>query len=406
MDIEVRPIVDAEFEECLRSLELSFSGSVTQEDMTRERLVPRWTDGTRRSTAGGWSGERRRPATASRFPGAPRCGGGRHGRRRPADAPAARDQRGAHARAAGRRPCARRADRGAVRLRGRHLRPLRLRLSAFLGEIDFEGGRPRSSAGIDPVGSVRLLPRGEALPAMRAIYDRAQPRRPGMIAMDDAWWEWLFFEKESDKDEPTFFAVHDTDGEPDAYATYRVKHEWPDSIPKLELTVRQLVAVTPDAYADIWRYLFDVDLVHRVKAWNRPVDEPLSFLMEEPRRLRLRIARRVARATRRRARRAGGARLRGRGSRSSSTSRIGSVPGTRAGTPSRCPAGERPRADARTTSPTSPAARPIWAPRIWEQPRSGSSIGPAASMSPRPAALDRVDALFASDPAPWSSFIF
>src|SRR6185503_8066766 len=39
MDIEVRPIVDAEFEECLRSLELSFSGSVTQEDMTRERLV-------------------------------------------------------------------------------------------------------------------------------------------------------------------------------------------------------------------------------------------------------------------------------------------------------------------------------------------------------------------------------
>ena len=50
------------------------------------------------------------------------------------------------------------------------------------------------------------------------------------------------------------------------------------------------MAATPDAYADIWRYLFDVDLVHRVKAWNRPVDEPLSFLMEEPRRLRFRIA--------------------------------------------------------------------------------------------------------------------
>ena len=163
-------------------------------------------------------------------------------------------------------------------------------LSAFLGEIDFEGGRSTFIRGYRPVGSVRLLPRAEALPAMRAIYDRAQPRRPGMIAMDDGWWEWLFFEKESEKDEPTFYAVHDTDGEPDAYATYRVKHEWPDSIPKLELTVRQLVAATPDAYADIWRYLFDVDLVHRVKAWNRPVDEPLSFLMEEPRRLRLRIA--------------------------------------------------------------------------------------------------------------------
>ncbi len=72
---------------------------------------------------------------------------------------------------------------------------------------------------------------------MRPVYDRAQPRRPGMIAMDDAWWEWLFFEKETEKDDPTFFAVHDTDGEADAYATYRVKHEWTDSLPKLELTV-------------------------------------------------------------------------------------------------------------------------------------------------------------------------
>jgi predicted acetyltransferase len=76
----------------------------------------------------------------------------------------------------------------------------------------------------------------------------------------------------------------------DAYATYRVKHEWTDSLPHLELSVSQLIATSPQSYADIWRYLFDIDLVHRVKAWNRPVDEPLFFLMQEPRRLRFRTA--------------------------------------------------------------------------------------------------------------------
>jgi predicted acetyltransferase len=161
-------------------------------------------------------------------------------------------------------------------------------LASFLGEIDVEAGRTTFIRGYRPAGRVRLLTRTEALPLMRPVYDRAQERRPGMIAMDDRWWEWLFFEEEKEKDEPTFFAVHDIDGAADAFATYRVKHEWTDSLPNLELSVRQLVATTPQAYADIWRYLFDIDLVRRVKAWNRPVDEPLFFLMQEPRRLRFR----------------------------------------------------------------------------------------------------------------------
>ncbi len=256
-------------------------------------------------------------------------------------------------------------------------------LSAFLGEIDFEGGRSTFIRGYRPVGSVRLLPRAEALPAMRAIYDRAQPRRPGMIAMDDAWWEWLFFEKESEKDEPTFYAVHETDGEPDAYATYRVKHEWPDSIPKLELTVRQLVATTPGCVRG--------HLAVPVRRGPGPSGEGL-----EPSRRRAVVVpdgraappappdrRRVARAARRRARRAGGARLRRR--RSRRRRRRGSVLFLERGPvrASRCPPG-RPAAPARTTSPISPAARPIWAPRIWEGRRSGSSIGPAASTSSAP----------------------
>ena len=45
------------------------------------------------------------------------------------------------------------------------------------------------------------------------------------------------------------------------------------------------MASTPSGNADIWRFLFDIDLVATVEAWNRPADEPLLQLVREPRRL-------------------------------------------------------------------------------------------------------------------------
>jgi len=84
-----------------------------------------------------------------------------------------------------------------------------------------------------------------------------------------------------------FVAVREGSGGADAYALYRVKHEWPGSMPRLELTVEDVQATTPQAYAEIWRFLLDVDLVSRVKAWSRPPDEPLLHLLQEPRLLQL-----------------------------------------------------------------------------------------------------------------------
>jgi predicted acetyltransferase len=46
------------------------------------------------------------------------------------------------------------------------------------------------------------------------------------------------------------------------------------------------MASTASGNAAIWRFLFDVDLVATVEAWNRPADDPLLHLVREPRRLR------------------------------------------------------------------------------------------------------------------------
>jgi predicted acetyltransferase len=60
-------------------------------------------------------------------------------------------------------------------------------------------------------------------------------------------------------------------------------------MPKLQVEVKELIAATPQAHADLWRFLFDIDLVSSVEAWNRPSDEPLMWLMAEPRQLRMRL---------------------------------------------------------------------------------------------------------------------
>ena len=78
------------------------------------------------------------------------------------------------------------------------------------------------------------------------------------------------------------YAVHRDDaGTADAYAVYWTKHDWPRSVPSGTITVHECVASTPAGNADIWRFLFDVDLVATVEAWNRPADEPLLHLLRE-----------------------------------------------------------------------------------------------------------------------------
>jgi predicted acetyltransferase len=291
MDVEIRTITEGELEGWLGSLALSFSEAFTPEDIAHERLVAE----TDRMIGAFDDGRIVGGAAAVSFritvPG---------GVEVPAAGVTAVGVQPSHRRR-GLNGSLMRAQLDDVHTRGEPIAVLYASeggiygrfgygLASLLGEIDLDGERSAFNRGYRPTGNVRLMTRGEALPLMRPVYDRAQAARPGMIALDDRWWQWLFFEGEKEKDDPTFFAIHDTDGAADAYATYRVKHDWSDSLPNLELTVRQLVATSPRSYADIWRYLFDIDLVRRVKAWNRPVDEPLFFLMQEPRRLRFRTS--------------------------------------------------------------------------------------------------------------------
>lgn len=278
-------------------------------------------------------------------------------------------------------------------------------LGTFGCDIDLETDRSEYVRGYTPSGRVHLLERAAALPPMRSVYDRVWPERPGMLELNERWFEHVTYEPEHERTErPCYYAVHTTGEVVDAYAIYRVKHEWPGGVPRNELELEDLQATTPQAYADMWRYVLDADLVHHVTSWNRPVDEPLLHLLREPRRLRLRVGDSlwvrlvdVPRA------------LEGR--RYASEGRLVIEVSDRF-----CPWNEgryelvgapegaecrRTDAEADLVCTTNDLGATYLGGSTFRQLHRAGHIG-----EERSGALARADAMFASDPAPWSSHLF
>lgn len=138
-------------------------------------------------------------------------------------------------------------------------------------------------------GSLRMLEKDEARATIPAIFDRVLIRHPGAVSRPRRWAEQHFKDRESERDGAShrFYVIHEPDGggAPDGYAAYRLKRDWPSNVPGFELVAEEVLAEDDEVEAALWRFLLDVDLVAKVKAWARPVDEPLRWRLLDPRRL-------------------------------------------------------------------------------------------------------------------------
>jgi len=145
----------------------------------------------------------------------------------------------------------------------------------------------RHSAFLKPVpaGRVRLVDEDGARKLFPEIFDRARRDKPGAVQRVDAWWPSEFFWREPDEKGTRFYCVCESpDGSLDGYAAYRFEPNW-DNDSNATVHVTDLVSVSAEARAVLWRYLLDVDLVENIKAWVVPVDEPLRWLLRESRRM-------------------------------------------------------------------------------------------------------------------------
>jgi predicted acetyltransferase len=142
----------------------------------------------------------------------------------------------------------------------------------------------RGMAGAEGRSTIRIVPPERLRPVAPDLY-RAS-RQPGDVDRLDPWWDSRLgitrVEGLTDQGVVTVLAT-DPVGQPVGYLRYSAENDWRDRVCHTVVEVRDLRAVTPQAYADLWRYLIELDGVATVRAAERPVDEYLSLLLQDPR---------------------------------------------------------------------------------------------------------------------------
>src|SRR5215475_2205726 len=150
--------------------------------------------------------------------------------------------------------------------------------------------RPEADTGS---GRVRLVGEEEARPQLAAVYEAVRPGCIGFLDRPGRWWDHRLYDPEHWRDGSTSlrFALHDEpDGRTTGYAVYRTKAGWEDwDEPSGQLTIREMFATTPQAYAALWSYLAGLDLIRTVERFHGPADEPLTYLVTDARAVRLQL---------------------------------------------------------------------------------------------------------------------
>jgi predicted acetyltransferase len=139
-------------------------------------------------------------------------------------------------------------------------------------------------------GQIRLLDNDDARKVLPEVHEEGRRRRPGEISRLAPWWDRYFDDPEKDREGGggQFHAVHESArGRPDGWVTYRYHSSWGHGLPAHRVDLRGLVGLDPVAHASLWRYLLELDLVGELTAAVLPVDEPLRWLLADPRQMRV-----------------------------------------------------------------------------------------------------------------------
>jgi predicted acetyltransferase len=138
-----------------------------------------------------------------------------------------------------------------------------------------------------PGGRLRLILPGESVAELSAVYDRIRAGRTGWSSRPGAWWDYRIRDHSETRGGATGLhgVLFEGSGGPEGYALWRVKNNWDEYGPNADVRVHEVAAGDPGVYAALWQFLFGIDLARRVEFEFGALDEPLQYLVDEPRRL-------------------------------------------------------------------------------------------------------------------------
>ncbi len=148
--------------------------------------------------------------------------------------------------------------------------------------VDVRSARFRRPGG----GSVELVDRDAIRAVGPRLYERFRTARAGSILRPDYWWDQSLgiVQRAWPLPKGLRYVLHrDEQGDPQGYLWYHVEEKWNDRQPDSTLVVDELLSCTDDAYARLWRFACEVDMVATVKAEDRSPDEALPWLLEDGR---------------------------------------------------------------------------------------------------------------------------
>jgi len=165
-------------------------------------------------------------------------------------------------------------------------------LAALCGDMNIPRTHSDFVRPVERKGNVRIVGHDEALTVCPPVYDRVCSETPGMFARTREWWQSRVL------DDPEWcrfgggelsVAVLEADGRPQAYALYRLNFSYEDGVPTGKVVVLEAMGAEPEAEIAVWRFLLDIDWMASIEAELLPLDHPLLLLAAEPGRLRFRV---------------------------------------------------------------------------------------------------------------------
>lgn len=125
----------------------------------------------------------------------------------------------------------------------------------------------------------------EAAAILPGIYDQMHQQTIGSVNRNEGRWRYELFDEERVRGGASelFFAICEEAGEQTGYVAYRMRRIGDSDMGILEVV--EQVSVTNTAHETMWRFLLNFDLVGKITAVNRPSDDPLWWMLSDPRRL-------------------------------------------------------------------------------------------------------------------------
>ena len=160
-------------------------------------------------------------------------------------------------------------------------------LASLMGSMKLARDRAQFAKPFTPRGTFRIVDEEEAARTFPSLYERMMALRPGLSSRSKEWWETrrLHDDPARRRGGPKNRALLELDGEPAGYALYSVAQDWEYGYSKGTVTITEVVAPTPEAAREMWRWLLDFDWTSQFSADLLPLDHELFMLLAEPRRM-------------------------------------------------------------------------------------------------------------------------